>query len=162
MQEVEEMMRDYHTLKKQLNILAFELEHFKGIDKNDLIEAMCFSHPEGERVSSSNISDKTAKVAIALEKRKEDVDEEMYQFYFKEYQTLSDRILFFEHALLQLSGELPDMMKDFIIKKYSWDEIANKYHMSRTMIGRYRKKAIEELNMIYTLRNQKILKYMLS
>ena len=50
MQEVETMMRDYHNLKKQLNILAYEIDHFKGIDEVDLIESMCFSHPEGERV----------------------------------------------------------------------------------------------------------------
>ncbi len=162
MQEVEIMMRDYHNLKRQLNILAYELKHFKGIDEAELIESMCFSHPEGERVMTSTLSDKTAKVAIALDSRKEKMTEELYQFYFKEYQELKDRIEFFELALLQLSGELTGLMQDLIIKKYSWDELADKYHMSRTMVGRYRKKAIVELGSIYELRNQKQIKFMLS
>lgn len=162
MQEVEVMIRDYNNLKKQLNVLAYEIEHFKGIDEADLIESMCFSHPEGERVMTSTLSDKTAKVAIALDVRKEKVDDEMYEFYLKEYRELKDRIEFFELALVQLSGELTGIMQDLIMKKYSWDEIADKYHMSRTMVGRYRKKAIAELSSIYELRNQKQIKFMLS
>ncbi|NCD03794.1 MAG: hypothetical protein EOM00_12545 [Clostridia bacterium] len=162
MQEVEDMMRDYHNLKKQLNILAYEIEHFKGIDEAGLIESMCFSHPEGERVKTSMLSDKTAKVAIALDSNKAKVDEDRYQFYFKEWKQLKDRIEFFELSLFQLSGELPEMMQDLIIKKYSWDEIADKYHMSRTMVGRYRKKAIKELKSMYELRNQKNIEFMLS
>lgn len=162
MQEVEVMMRDYHNLKKQLSILQFQLEHFQGIRKNDLIEALCFSHPEGERVSCSNISDKTAKVALNYDAIQNEMEDDIYQFYYKEYQTLEEKISFFEYALLQLSGELSGIMMDFIIKKYSWDEVIDKYHTSRAMVSRYRKKAVEELKWIYEVRDKKQMEYMLS
>lgn len=162
MQEVDDMMANYQERKRQLNIAKFQLEHFTGISENDLIEAMCFSHPEGERVDSSELSDKTAKNALSVENRKNQIDDDLYQFYFHQYQELYNRLSFFEYALTQLSNGLADIMTDMVIHKFGWDELSAKYHVSRTTIGKYRKKAVIELEKIYSYRDQQVMRYILS
>lgn len=162
MQEVEEIIRGYHQMKKQLNIAKFQLEHFSGISEEDVIESMCFSHSEGERISTNSISDKTAKTALNFEKRKEQLNDDLYNFYFKEYKELSEKISFFEYAISQLSGDLPSIVLDLFINKCTWDDLSAKYHVSKAMIGKYRKKAILELTDIYIMRDNQMLQYMLS
>jgi hypothetical protein len=162
MQEVEGIIRDYHKMKKQLNIAKFQLELFSGISESDIIESMSFSHPVGERVSGGGISDKTAKIAISLETRKEQMNSDLYDFYYGEYKSLSDKLSFFEYALTQLSDDLPCIMYDLMIQKYPWDELSAKYHVSKSMIGKYRKKAVRELTDIYEVRDNQMLQYMLS
>lgn len=162
MQEVDDMIHNYHKKKTQLNIAEFQLKHFTGISESDLIEAMSFSHPEGDCVSNSERSDKTAKIAMCIEYKKDKIEDDLYSFYFHEYQELSEELRFFEYALTQLNDGLGEIMKDLIIHKFGWEELSNKYHVSRTTIGKYRKKAIIELEKIYFYRNQQMMQYMLS
>lgn len=162
MQEVEVIIRDYHKMKKQLNIAKFQLEHFSGVSDDDIIESMSFSHPVGERVSGGGISDKTAKIAMSLEARKEQLNRDLYDFYYQEYKSLYEKLSFFDYALSQLSDDLPLIMYDLFIQKSTWDDLSAKYHVCNSMIGKYRKKAIKELTDIYEVRDNQMLQYMLS
>jgi hypothetical protein len=43
----------------------------------------------------------------------------------------------------------------------TWDDIAYKYHVSRTMVAKYRKKAIKDLESLYSGYEKEIEKYIL-
>lgn len=49
-----------------------------------------------------------------------------------------------------------------IIEGLTWDEPAEKYHVSRTMVAKYRKKAINELEVLYTLHDKEVIEFILS
>lgn len=90
------------------------------------------------------------------------MDDEWFEFLLERYQSLKEQTDFFEYAVEQLSGRLPEVIRDMVMEKMSWQELMIKYRVSHAMIGKYRKKALEELQMIYTLRNQHSDNYMLS
>ena len=69
---------------------------------------------------------------------------------------------FFEFAIGQLSGKLPDIIRDMVIGRMTWRELSGKYDVSETMIAKYRKKAISELKAVYQLREQTAGQYFLS
>lgn len=61
----EMMFKEYKNMKRELSVLEFQLRRFEGVNEEEILEAMCFSHPVGdERIQTSTISDKTAKIAL--------------------------------------------------------------------------------------------------
>lgn len=158
----EKLFKEYDKWKKDMKFLEFELSRFQGVPYDDEIESLCFSSSQEERVQNSSISDKTGKTALIYRQVKERMDDEWFEFLLERYQSLKEQTDFFEYAVEQLSGKLADVIRDMVMEKMSWQELMIKYRVSHAMIGKYRKKALEELQMIYTLRNQHSDNYMLS
>ena len=127
-----------------------------------MIESLCFSNPQEERVQNSSISDKTGKTALIYRQVKERMDDEWFEFLLERYQSLKEQTDFFEYAVGQLSGRLSEVIRDMAMEKMTWKELAYKYDVSETMIAKYRRKAISELTAIYQLREQTAGEYFLS
>lgn len=160
--DVEKLFKEYTNWKRDIGLLEFELSRFQGVPYEDVIESLCFSRPEGDRVQTSGISDKTGKAAIIYRQVKERLDEEWFDYLIERYKVISGDMEFFEYAIGQLSGKLPEVIWDMVIEQMTWRELSGKYDVSETMIAKYRKKAISELTVIYQLREQTAERYLLS
>lgn len=160
--KIERIFKNYRQMKNELSVLEFQLSNFAGISNNELIESMCFSHPEGERVQSSSLSDKTAKVAINYEKVAEKMNDEFFTALLIQYRTLKSELDFFEYCINRLSGKLPEIIHDMVINKMSWGEMARKYNISEPMLCKYRKKAIGDIAKLYEARDKQMEQYILS
>lgn len=160
--DVEKLFKEYDKWKKDMKFLEFELSRFQGVPYDDVIESLCFFNPQEERVQNSGISDKTGKTALIYRQVKERMDDEWFEFLLERYQSLKEQTDFFEYAVEQLSGKLADVIRDMVMEKKTWRELAYKYDVSETMIAKYRKKAISELTAVYQLREQTAGEYYLS
>lgn len=159
----ETMMKEYKTMKKELTILQFQLGQFKGVSEEDMILSMQLSHPDGdERVQTSTLSDKTAKVAMNYRQIMEKQNDEWFNFLWDRYQRISGEIAFFEHIVSELEGVLPGIIMDLLDDDITWDCMMSKYNVSHAMIGKYRKTALQELNKQYELRDLQTEAYILS
>ncbi|MDY2990616.1 MAG: hypothetical protein SOR91_03985 [Hornefia butyriciproducens] len=161
-ERIEKLIREYPKKKRDLECLKRQIADFKGITDEDMIDVMYFSHPEGERVQTSGVSDKTARIAVTYKDKMERINSEWYEHLEKEYYELDEEVRFFESALKSLPDELSDVMTDMIIYRYTWDSLCSIYHVSRTMIAKYRRKAIRELEDMYQQREKEMVEYMLS
>ena len=56
-------MRTYPDKRLELRVMEMQLRHFARITEDEVLHAMYFTQPEGERVQTSRMSDKTAKIA---------------------------------------------------------------------------------------------------
>jgi hypothetical protein len=160
-ERIEKLMRDYPQMKTEARCLENQIRDFRGISETEMIESMQFSQPESERVQTSGVSDKTARIAISYRERMERINDEWYDYLEKKYVLLSEELRFFESAMQSLSGTLSQVMTDMIVSGMTWDDLAAKYYVSRTMIGKYRKKAIVELDKLYAARDAEIAAYIL-
>ena len=159
----EAMLKEYKTMKKELSVLQFQMSHFKGVDENDLILSMQFSHPEGgDRVQTSNISDKTASVAMNYKRRMERENDEWFDFLFSRYRYVSEEVAFFERSVAALPGNLGGVILDLVSGELTWENIAMKYHVTTAMVSKYKKKALSELEAVYELRDRQTEAYILS
>lgn len=156
--DVEKLFKEYHNWIRDIGFFEFELSRFEGVPYEDVIGSLCFSRPGGDKVQTSGISDKTGKAAIIYRQVKERLDDERFDYLIKQYQFIRDEIDFFEYAIGQLSGKLPDIIRDMVIGQMTWRELSGKYDVSETMIAKYRKKAIA----VYQLREQTERQYFLS
>ena len=159
----EAMFKEYGIMKKELAVLKFQMSQFKGVDENDIILSMQFSHPEGgDRVQTSNISDKTASVAMNYKKIAERENDEWFHYLFCRYRYINEEVAFFENSVAALPGNLSGVVKDLISGELTWENIALKYHVTTAMIAKYKKKALSELDAMYEVRDRQTEAYILS
>ncbi|MGM9775722.1 MAG: hypothetical protein ACI3ZG_02955 [Candidatus Coprenecus sp.] len=161
-ERIEALIRDYQKNKMELKCLEHQIRNFRGISENEMIDTMYFTQPEGERVQTSGVSDKTAKIAMSYRERMDAMNEEWYQHLEKQYFALAEEISFFESAVKALPGKMGEIMQDMIFSQASWDELADKHFVGRTTIWRYRQKAIDELVVLYEKHEAEMTAYMLS
>lgn len=159
--DVEKLFKEYGNWRRDLGILEFELSRFQGVPYDDVIESLCFSNPQGDRVQTSGVSDKTGKAAIIYRQVKNRMDDDWFDYLLERHKSIKEEKEFFEYALRQLTGKLPEMIWDMVAEQMSWQELMVKYNVSHAMVGKYRKKAVDELQVIYSMRNQHSEMYML-
>lgn len=157
----ETMMREYKTMKRELSVTEFQLRQFQGVSEQDMIESMLYSHPEGERVQTSTLSDKTANIAINLRAAIERENDGWYDFLFNRYRFLKEELDFFENAVSRLDERHKNIITDLLDEEMTWDILMERYHVSHTMIGKYRKAALKELEKEYELRDRQVEAYVL-
>lgn len=117
-------------------------------------DMLTFSKPEGERVQTSGVSDVTARAALAYRKVADRMSDEWLSYLAGQYGQIKEELDFFEHAVRGLSGKLPEIVWDMAVERFTWEELMMKYHISHTMVAKYRKKAIKELDALYEERDR--------
>ena len=95
--------------------LENQILNFKGITETEMIESMYFTQPEGERVQASGVSDKTARIAITYKNKMERINREWQEHLEKKHSILAEELIFFESAVISLSGILPDFISDMVL-----------------------------------------------
>lgn len=160
-ERIEKIMRDYGIMRRDLAVVEHELNNFRGITPQEVLDSMQFSHPGGDRVQTSNISDKTCNVAINYMARLEQINRDWLKHLADEYMDLKEELDFFDIAVSQLSGYLPGLIHDLVVERETWDAVAEKYHICRKTVANARKKAIEELDAIYAKHDQRMAEYLL-
>lgn len=156
-----EMFKNYPKMKQELLVLEFKLRDFKGISREEVIESMNYSRPQDERVQDSRISDKTGKIAIHYRQVADRLDEDYFEGLVQRYQYLKEELDFFEFLVAGLGGRLPEFVRDNVMAQMNWTDLMEKYSISYSTVGRYRKKAEKELDSLYEFRDKLDTEYML-
>lgn len=158
---IEKLLKDYPKKLQDRDCLVHQLAHFKGLTAEEVIDSMYTPRQDGERVQTSNISDKTSQIAMVYQERRERLNQEWYEQIEKELQAVNEEIVFLESAIDSLSGKLAAIMRDMVINRLSWNELAERHYVSRSMIAKYRKKAMRELESLCSKRDADTLRFML-
>jgi len=153
--EYPQMVREREHLKKQM-----EAQEFLSAD--ELISAMSFSHPDGERVQSSDLSDKTAKIALGYREKLERINEELIVPMQKRYAVLDNEISFLEDAICNLPEDLAYVMQELVLKGLTWEEVSQEMFISITKLQKLRKAAIDNLIRAYQKRESEQIRILLS
>lgn len=159
--DMDELFKEYRGWKKDMGLLEFEFSRFEGVPYEDVIQNLCLSQPQEERVQTGGTSDRTGRAALIYRQVKEQMDDEWFDYLVEKYKNLKEEKEFFEYALGQLSGRLPEVMQDMLVREMTWRELAEKYNVSETMIAKYRKKAMAEMKELYLMREKTACCYLL-
>jgi hypothetical protein len=158
----EKIMQEYQQMVMERICLENQIKNFKGITEEEMIDSLYFPQPDGDRVQTSGISDKTARIAISYREKMDRINKEWQAHLEKKHSVLLEELVFFESAVFSLSGILPDLISDMVVKGLTWDDLADKYHISRTMVAKNRKRAIRELEILYAIHDEEMAEYILS
>ena len=159
--EIEKLFKEYRNWKKDMGLLEFELSRFEGVPYEDVIRSMCLGQPQGEKVQGGGASDKTGNAAVKYRQVKERLDDDWFEYLLGRYQAVKEELEFFEYAVGQLSGRLPEVVRDMVMEDMTWRALSEKYSVSEAMIGKYRKKALAEMRELYLMREKTAGRYLL-
>ena len=149
---VEKIIHEYPQMVREREHLKEQMESFEFLSADELISALSFSHPDGERVQSSDFSDKTARIALEYQNKMEHLQEELLVPIQKRYGVLDTEISFLESAIHCLPNDLFDIMQRLVIEGRTWDAISEEMFISITKLQKLRKAAIDYLIRMYQRR----------
>lgn len=161
-EHVEKMISEYPRMLKKRALLKTQIESYQPVTVADVIDSMTFSQPEGERVQTSNITDKTCTIALFFRDKVNQLNEEVIGEWMKEYDHLDTEIRFLEDSIRSLPGDLYDVMSILVLDGASWDEAEYWLRMSRNSIATRRREAIGMITRDYQRRASLIEAVMLS
>lgn len=153
---VEKLLSQYPKLLAKKEKLREQIASYSFVTAEDVIESMSFGHSDGEHVQSSNLSDKTAEIAMKYGERMRRANRQIYKTMIGEYASLDEEIIFFENAVDDLPDPEYEVMKALIIERKSWDEASYDLGLTRREIAVRRKRALSDLVRCYQKRASRI------
>jgi len=149
-----DMFKHYKEMQKELAMTAYEISHFTGISQEDIIEVLTFLRTDDEAGHFRSGSRRTESIALMAKELTEKKNNEWYQYLLKRYEQLDDEISFFEFCIRQMGEKKADILFELLDGDLTRDQIADAYHVSRSLLGVYRKQAIKEIDRCYELRDK--------
>jgi DNA-directed RNA polymerase specialized sigma subunit len=147
-EHVEKMLKEYSQNKRIMQVNEEAIEQYLPVTKEEAIEIMNFSHPE-VCVQNTNISDRVAKIAMSFRRMARAWNREALRDMMVAYQEAWTEVSFIDYAIKHLPEREHRIMLRFFVEEASWSEICNEFHLSTTMVGRYRRRAIERMIQTY-------------
>ena len=147
-ERVVELLKDYEATKRSVAVLRYDIERFCGVTYDEAIEALALASAEGERVQSSSISDKTARVALMFRDLTDRDNRAALDEMVSEYHEKLREVELLEYCV----GLLPEKQREVIQCLYfegvKWANASEQLQISYTALAYSRKKAVKELTLL--------------
>lgn len=159
---VEKIIKEYPQMVREVDRLDKQIKSCEFILADELITTMAFSHPDGERVQSSDLSDKTAKIAISYQRKLDRINEELVMPMIKRKEALEEEISFFEDSVNHLPEDILEMSQALFLDGMTWEEAESCFYTNSWGIRNCRKRAIDCLVRSYQIRASQTEAFLLS
>lgn len=143
------LLEHYNQMRAEIDTLQYELEHLGQLRDSEMIEAMTFSVPTSERVSTGGTSDKTTGIALNYQER-------MTQLQKDAVNEITGRLAHLTTTVERLDfyiGKLPALesaiLREHYFEKYSWRELQDLKGISTKTLLRRRDEAVRRLVELY-------------
>jgi hypothetical protein len=146
---VEYLLKNYYQIKREIEQLVLILESPIYDSEEETIEALTFSAPQGERVSTSVISDKTSKIALVYREVNENQKTAGRKDVEKMIKVNNFELIKLENSIASLDKNLQEVINGIYIQKARRVDMCRSLYISENTLNRYRKKGIDEIAMIF-------------
>lgn len=149
---VECLLKNYNEILKDIEQLKFEYEAYKDMESEEVIEAMNFSCGSEERIQTSNISDKTCKIALIYNEATKRMNKESREEIYKMMKATELEMARLNYCIERLEPQVKEVIKDIFIEGLQWKDICSKISISEKTLNKYRKKGIEDIISMFDLK----------
>lgn len=144
-----DLLANYKSMKQEIEALEYELNNLGTESEDETIEAMTFSSPNGERIDSGKISNKTPEIALTYAQRHEELKENTIQEIIGRLRWLratTDRLDFY---IEKLEAHQASILRDYYFEGYTWRELQDLRGITDKTLMKHRDDAIKILIMKY-------------
>lgn len=149
---VECLLKNYNEILKDIEQLKFEYETYKNIESDEVIESLNFSSNGEERIQTSNISDKTCKIALIYNEAAKRMNKESREEIYKMMKATEIEMTKLNYYIERLDPKVKEVIKNIFIEKLQWKDICEKCSVSEKTLSKYRKKGIDEIINMFDLK----------
>lgn len=144
----EYILKNYNQIKRELKVKEALLDITLSEAQEDIIEGMNFEKFQGERVSHSKVTDKTAVIALDYKRARERVvmDLEM------DIRKRKLELLKVDTAMEVLDEKEQRVIRGIYIDMKSRSQLCRELYISEGTLNRWRKKSIASINQYICLK----------
>lgn len=146
--DIVKILESYAGLEVILKQLAFELEHMIYENQDDLLTDKVFKTPNGERVFSSRVSDKTATIAISYSAEAQDINKQIIQkrdHLQSEFENIKIQMERIKYYILLLEEKPSKILYYLYIDRLKWAEVLERVELSEKTVIRHKKEGISKI-----------------
>ena len=145
---VENILRNYTTMKNEVQVLEFELSCITPSLHPKVIENKVFSRSGSERVAGSHISDKTADIAVEhIDSQRNSVHHAMCALVRSNRLEISR----LEYYISLIPADEADVIRLFYFEKLGWEVITRETDCSLSTLQRRKKRGMDKLARYYSI-----------
>lgn len=139
-------LKSYNKLCRAGEQLRFEIDNFRPIvSDNEMIESLCFSSEDGERVATGRISDKTQSIALSYMDKTVTANVRHREELLRELEKVEMGVMRLDFYLTLLPEQVSSILKMQYFEGLPWDKITERLSISRATLKRLREEGISEL-----------------
>lgn len=148
---VEYLLKNYHKLRKDIEQLKFELNCLQELRPEEVIDAMNFTSPQGDKVDPGSVSDKTCNIALVYREVTERLNRTSKRELERMITANEYELIKLEYCIDRLGGKLSEVIKDIYLQRMSWVDICRKHYISEKTLNKYRRQAVSKLVEMFEL-----------
>lgn len=142
---VEYLLKNYHQIKREIEVLKVLLEITIYESDEEIIEEMNFETFKGEKVKHRNIADKTANIAMGYKEKREKQESNRIKELKKEIRKKEVELLKLETTVEILETPMQRVIKGLYFEGKSRVQLCRELYVSEVTLGRWRKKGIGKI-----------------
>ena len=147
-----EKLKKYNQNRQRLAALRYERENFSGIDADEVISSMNFSHDTaGGMALTGHVSDKTCHIALSYQDEAERQTEETRTAIAEEYRALLKEVERLDHYISLLDSQEASVICMTYMERRTNDEISGAMGVSARTVRYIRNRALDNLCEMYRL-----------
>ena len=147
-----EKLKNYNQNRQRLAALRYERENFSGIDVDEVISSMNFSHDAaGGMALTGHVSDKTCHIALSYQEEAERQTQETRAAIAEEYRALLKEVERLDHYISLLESQEEAVIRMTYMDHRTNDEISNAMRVSTRTVRNIRSRALDNLCEMYRL-----------
>lgn len=149
---VEKLIKNYREKRKELDMISSDIKQFEKILEEEGIEVINFARPQGDKVSTSEVADRTGRAALNYKDFTDERNNEAVLEMVMEYNRAKNELDMLDDCIRKLPTPIRDVMKDRVHDGLSWANLANKHNVSIGMVGKYRRQGIAYISRMFEVR----------
>lgn len=143
----EYILKNYHQIKREVKVKKALLEITLSETQEDIIEAMNFQRFQGEKVNHSQVSDKTASIALDYKGVREKAVRELQ----RDIRERKLELLKVDTAVGALEEKEQRVITGIYVDRKSRVQLCRELYISEGTLNRWRKKGVDSINQYISL-----------
>ena len=149
-EEVLRQLEEYSANKRRIDALRYELEQYRDLSPDEMIDSMNFSHgDDGVRSSMGHTSDKTPYIALHYLQQASERNRRTREEILAEYLPVVRKVDRLERYISLLKNREANVIYMIYKERLKNVDIAKRLKVSAKSVSNLKKRAVEHLREIY-------------
>lgn len=148
---VEYLLKNWQALNQQLKELKKVVESQRELTEEDIIEELTFKKSQEEKVRKSYISDKIPSIALVYKEALDKQSRSNLRSMNRVIEATEGELIRLQRAMSCLREENRRILDQLYFKGRSYREVAETLAISESTLHRYRKKALEQIAVYFSM-----------
>lgn len=149
---VEYLLKNYHSIQQEVEQLKFEIACFPELSPIETIEMLNYQKSEGDRVQTSDVTDKTAKIALIYSEVTARLNDEARKEIENVIKVTEFELAKLHFSIEQLEPHLQQVIESLFFDRLTVYAVSREQSVAERTVQKYKQQAIDILASRFNLK----------